>query len=123
MVTGQVTNSRRPFDSLLEESPHENMSPKVLAQATHKEQHHPDVISVANTTAMNVSKMELLRRNETTAEEAIDIENGRAHPFRAGEHSANYFDLLAQRRKLLISGKRQEFLDVYHQAQVSMLHC
>jgi pre-mRNA-splicing factor ATP-dependent RNA helicase DHX15/PRP43 len=57
----------------------------------------------------------------TTAEEAIRLENGEAHPLRDNQvHSEKYFELLKIRRQLPVSSIRQEFLDVYHQNQVSI---
>ncbi|KAH7177706.1 P-loop containing nucleoside triphosphate hydrolase protein [Fusarium sp. MPI-SDFR-AT-0072] len=66
--------------------------------------------------------MENLKRNETTAAQAIAIEDCKDHPFRPGEkHSEKYFELLKQRRALPVSSRRQEFLDAYHQHQVIVL--
>lgn len=65
--------------------------------------------------------MERNQYRNTTAEEAIRLENGEAHPLRDNQvHSRKYFDLLKIRRQLPVSSKRQEFLDVYHQNQVSI---
>ncbi|SPJ82284.1 probable ATP-binding protein PRP16 [Fusarium torulosum] len=62
--------------------------------------------------------MEQSQYRNTTAEEAIHLENGEAHPLRDNQvHSEKYFELLKIRRQLPVSSKRQEFLDVYHQNQ------
>ncbi|KAF5595243.1 ATP-binding protein PRP16 [Fusarium pseudocircinatum] len=56
---------------------------------------------------------------DSTAEEAIRLEDGEAHPLRANDlHTRRYFELLTIRRRLPASQKRQEFLDLYHQHQV-----
>ncbi|KIL89465.1 hypothetical protein FAVG1_07045 [Fusarium avenaceum] len=66
--------------------------------------------------------MERNQYRNTTAEEAIRLENGEAHPLRDNQvHSGKYFELLKIRRQLPVSSKRQEFLDVYHQNQVIVL--
>jgi pre-mRNA-splicing factor ATP-dependent RNA helicase DHX15/PRP43 len=66
--------------------------------------------------------MEQIQYRNTTAEEAIHLENGEAHPLRDNQvHSEKYFELLKIRRQLPASSKRQEFLDAYHQNQVSIL--
>ncbi|KAF5023363.1 hypothetical protein F66182_4566 [Fusarium sp. NRRL 66182] len=63
--------------------------------------------------------MEHLRYRNTTADEAIRLEDAVVHPFREGHcHSKKYFELLRLRRRLPVSSKRQEFLDLYHQHQV-----
>ncbi|KAF4335699.1 ATP-binding protein PRP16 [Fusarium beomiforme] len=50
----------------------------------------------------------------TTAEDAIRLEDGSAHPLRDNDlHSERYFELLRFRRRLPVSAKRQEFLDLY----------
>ncbi|VUC26177.1 unnamed protein product [Clonostachys rosea] len=66
--------------------------------------------------------MEALLHNQTTAEQAEALENSRANPLRAHElHSSNYFQLLNSRRKLPVSLRRQEFLDVYHDSQIILV--
>ncbi|KAF5619516.1 ATP-binding protein PRP16 [Fusarium sp. NRRL 52700] len=56
---------------------------------------------------------------DSTAEDAIRLEDGEAHPLRANDlHTRRYFQLLNIRRRLPASEKRQEFLDLYHQHQV-----
>ncbi|KAG5799029.1 hypothetical protein H9Q69_001970 [Fusarium xylarioides] len=66
--------------------------------------------------------MDLLKRNETTAHEAIKLEDAKNHPLRKDkQHSAQYFKLLEARRKLPVSSMRQEFLDVYHSTKVIVL--
>lgn len=65
--------------------------------------------------------MERDQNRNTTAEDAIRLENGEAHPLRENQvHSGKYFELLKIRRQLPVSSKRQEFLDVYHRNQVSI---
>lgn len=62
--------------------------------------------------------MDSLKRNQTTAAQANMIEEAKAHPLRRDkQHSAAYFEILEQRRKLPVSEKRQEFLDSYHSTQ------
>lgn len=66
--------------------------------------------------------MEDLKRNKTTAAQAIGIEDSKDHLFRPREkHTVKYFELLKQRRARPVSSRRQEFLDAYHQYQVSSL--
>ncbi|KAH6970886.1 hypothetical protein BKA56DRAFT_128737 [Ilyonectria sp. MPI-CAGE-AT-0026] len=65
--------------------------------------------------------MQALVRNKTTAEQAVTLEDGNAHPFRAGLHASRYFEILKVRRQLPVSGTRQSFLDAYHQNQVIVL--
>ncbi|KPM39172.1 hypothetical protein AK830_g7385 [Neonectria ditissima] len=62
--------------------------------------------------------MQALERKKTTAEQAVALEDGKAHPFRECSHSAQYFEILKSRRQLPISGTRQAFLDAYHENQV-----
>lgn len=65
--------------------------------------------------------METFLRNKTTAQQAMALEDRLTHPFRVGrQHSAKYFELLAQRRRLPVSALRQQFLDAYHEAQVRL---
>ena len=66
--------------------------------------------------------MESLQRNNTTAAQAIAIEDERVHPLRSGNHTAKYFDILRQRRALPVAARRQDFLDLYHDKQVSKYH-
>jgi pre-mRNA-splicing factor ATP-dependent RNA helicase DHX15/PRP43 len=63
--------------------------------------------------------MESLQRNNTTASQAIAIEDGTVHALRGGNHTAKYFDILRQRRALPVATRRQDFLDLYHDKQVS----
>ncbi|KAG5760673.1 hypothetical protein H9Q72_011216 [Fusarium xylarioides] len=66
--------------------------------------------------------MDLLKRNNTTATEAMKLEDAKNHPLRKGkQHSARYFKLLDARRKLPVSSTRQEFLDIYHSIKVIVL--
>ncbi|KAH7177712.1 P-loop containing nucleoside triphosphate hydrolase protein [Fusarium sp. MPI-SDFR-AT-0072] len=66
--------------------------------------------------------MENLKRNKTTAAQAIAIEDSKDHPFLPGKkHSVKYFEPLKQRRALHVSSRRQEFLDAYHQYQAIVL--
>ncbi|KAK7596232.1 hypothetical protein V3481_002865 [Fusarium oxysporum f. sp. vasinfectum] len=66
--------------------------------------------------------MEDLKRNKTTAAQAIGIEDSKDHLFRPGKkHTVKYFELLKQRRARPVSSRRQEFLDAYHQYQVIVL--
>ncbi|KAM0209798.1 hypothetical protein ACHAQI_006262 [Fusarium lateritium] len=66
--------------------------------------------------------MEQSQYRNTTAEEAIQLEDGEAHPLRDKQvHSERYFELLEIRRQLPVSSKRQGFLDAYHQNQVIVL--
>ncbi|KAF4500521.1 ATP-binding PRP16 [Fusarium agapanthi] len=66
--------------------------------------------------------MDLLKRNKSTAYEAIKLEDAKDHPLRKDkQHSARYFELLEARRKLPVSSERQEFLDVYHSTKVIVL--
>ncbi|KAH6990235.1 hypothetical protein EDB80DRAFT_167392 [Ilyonectria destructans] len=64
--------------------------------------------------------MQALVRNKTTAEQAMALEDGNAHPFRAELHTGKYFEILKARRQLPVSGMRQSFLNVYHQNQVAI---
>ena len=66
--------------------------------------------------------MESLQRNNTTAAQAIAIEDERVLPLRSGNHTAKYFDILRQRRALPVAARRQDFLDLYHDKQVSKYH-
>ncbi|KAF5567982.1 ATP-binding protein PRP16 [Fusarium napiforme] len=66
--------------------------------------------------------MDLLKRNKTTANEAIKLEDAENHPLRKDkQHSERYFKLLEARRELPVSSMRQEFLDVYHSTKVIVL--
>ncbi|KPM43385.1 hypothetical protein AK830_g3198 [Neonectria ditissima] len=65
--------------------------------------------------------MRSLKHHMTTAEEAMALEDGEAHPLRAGLHSAKYFEILKARRQLPVSERRQDFLNVYHSNQVTVL--
>ena len=57
------------------------------------------------------------------AQQAMALEDRLTYPFRAGQqHSAKYFELLAQRRRLPISALREQFLDAYHKAQARLTH-
>ncbi|KAM0416372.1 hypothetical protein ACHAPD_005293 [Fusarium lateritium] len=59
--------------------------------------------------------MDFINSNQTTAEQARILEDAEDHPLKPGvKHSANYFQLLAERRRLPVSAAHQEFLDVYH---------
>lgn len=64
--------------------------------------------------------MQALVRNKTTAEQAVALEDGNAHPFRAGLHTSRYFEILKVRRQLPVSGARQSFLNAFHQNQVAI---
>lgn len=63
--------------------------------------------------------MESLELHNTTAEQAIKLEDGLANPFRVGQqHSAKYFELLRVRRELPVASRRQDFLNMFHAQQV-----
>ncbi|CAH0058527.1 unnamed protein product [Clonostachys solani] len=63
-----------------------------------------------------------LQQNQTTAQQAESLEDSRANPLRPHElHSSRYFQLLKSRRKLPVSLRRQEFLDIYHDSQVILV--
>ncbi|KAJ3521224.1 hypothetical protein NM208_g13393 [Fusarium decemcellulare] len=67
------------------------------------------------------SMMESLKRNQTTADQAIALEDGQANPLQPGtQHSKKYFEILKVRRSLPAAQKqaRQRLLDLYHQNQV-----
>ncbi|KAF7543821.1 hypothetical protein G7Z17_g10425 [Cylindrodendrum hubeiense] len=68
-----------------------------------------------------VPDIKSLQRNATTAAQAMALEDGKAHPLRAGPHSTKFFELLESRRRLPVSREHQNFLDVYHKAQVMVL--
>jgi hypothetical protein len=72
---------------------------------------------------MSALKMQSLQRNKTTAVQAMEIEDRKDHPLRDGPHSARYFELPKARRALPVSNsRRQDFLNTYHQQQVSKYH-
>lgn len=65
--------------------------------------------------------MDDLQRNQTTAQQAENLEEWEVNPLRDHElHSSKYFQLLESRRRLPVSLRRQEFLDIYHDSQVSI---
>lgn len=70
-------------------------------------------------------KLEALQRNQTTVQQAIDLENGEIniHTLDDGPkpYSAKYKDLLRERRQLPVYQRHQEFLDAYHGAQILVL--
>lgn len=65
--------------------------------------------------------MESFKRNQTTAEQARKVEDGEINPLTKKPFSAKYRQLLGVRRQLLVYGKREEFLDVYHKARVLLV--
>jgi hypothetical protein len=67
--------------------------------------------------------MENLKRNRTTASEAMAIEDGKMNPFfPKKEYSERYLKLHKERNERLpVRSQRQEFLDKYHSEQVSHL--
>jgi hypothetical protein len=92
--------------------------PQAYAPFVHYRQ--PQLPSSTKTnTLTHLSNMQSLQRNLTTADQAIEIENGKAHPLLDRPRSAKYFELLEARRKLPVSERRQEFLNVYHSGRVS----
>jgi pre-mRNA-splicing factor ATP-dependent RNA helicase DHX15/PRP43 len=66
-----------------------------------------------------MKKMQSLQRNNTTAVQAMEIEDMNDHPLRRRPHSARYFDILKARRALPVSNSRQDFLNTYHRQQES----
>jgi hypothetical protein len=87
-----------------------------------KPQPPPTTTNITTTTTMSALKMQYLQRNKTTAVQAMEIEDRKDHPLRDGPHSARYFELLKARRALPVSNSRQDFLNTYHQQQVSKYH-
>ncbi|KAF4949796.1 hypothetical protein FSARC_13399 [Fusarium sarcochroum] len=69
--------------------------------------------------------MEVLKRNRTTAKQAMAIENAADNPFVKGkEHSSQYYQLLNHRRQTLpicSIEQRQAFLDKYHAENVTIV--
>ncbi|CAH0025423.1 unnamed protein product [Clonostachys rhizophaga] len=66
--------------------------------------------------------MDDLQRNQTTAQQAESLEDSRVNPLRPHEsHSSKYFQLLKSRRKLPVSLRRQEFLNIYHNSQIILV--
>ena len=64
--------------------------------------------------------MNQLERNMTTAAQAMALEDRVDHPMREGKRcGALYFAMLRARRELPVSKKRQEFLNLYQEEQVS----
>ncbi|RSL61931.1 hypothetical protein CEP54_006039 [Fusarium duplospermum] len=65
--------------------------------------------------------MNSLVRNQTTAAEAMALEDGIGHPMPIQEgklRKSQYFTMLRDRRELPVSGKREEFLALYQSEQV-----
>uniref|UniRef100_A0A8H7N6K9 RNA helicase n=1 Tax=Bionectria ochroleuca TaxID=29856 RepID=A0A8H7N6K9_BIOOC len=66
--------------------------------------------------------MDDLQRNQTTAQQAENLEEWEVNPLRDHElHSSKYFQLLESRRRLPVSLRRQEFLDIYHDSQIILV--
>ncbi|CAI6087868.1 unnamed protein product [Clonostachys chloroleuca] len=66
--------------------------------------------------------MDDLQRNQTTAQQAQSLEEWEVNALRDHElHSSRYFQLLESRRRLPVSLRRQEFLDVYHNSQIILV--
>lgn len=84
-------------------------------------------ITITNTN-INITPdltMESLKRNQTTAAEAMALEEGIKHPMpiQNGKlRNSQYFFLLHTRRELPVSGKREEFLSLYQSEQVSYIY-
>ncbi|KAK9352125.1 P-loop containing nucleoside triphosphate hydrolase protein [Lipomyces doorenjongii] len=57
-------------------------------------------------------------RHQTTAEQALKVEDGPLNPFNLKPLSQKYFDILKIRRDLPVHLQRQEFLDLYHSTQI-----
>ncbi|KAM5345850.1 hypothetical protein ACJ41O_011711 [Fusarium nematophilum] len=65
--------------------------------------------------------MDSLERKNTTALQAMQLEDGNANALRACEqHTAPYFKLLEEHRRLPVSAKGQEFLDIYHESSATI---
>ncbi|KAM6534736.1 DEAH-box ATP-dependent RNA helicase prp43 [Fusarium falciforme] len=65
--------------------------------------------------------MESLKRNQTTAAEAMALEDGITHPMPIQDgkfRKSRYFFMLQARRELPVSQKREEFLTLYQSEQV-----
>jgi pre-mRNA-splicing factor ATP-dependent RNA helicase DHX15/PRP43 len=67
--------------------------------------------------------MQSLKRNQTTAAQARELEDGDLNYLRVEPwfFSDRYWKLLESRRALPVSQIRQEFLDIYHEAQVMVI--
>lgn len=59
-----------------------------------------------------------LVRHQTTAEDAIKLEDGPVNPFTGEQFSDSYFKILKLRRDLPVHAQRQEFLKIFHSTQI-----
>ncbi|KAK9368089.1 P-loop containing nucleoside triphosphate hydrolase protein [Lipomyces kononenkoae] len=57
-------------------------------------------------------------RHQTSASQALKAEDGPLNPFNLKPLSPKYFEILKIRRDLPVHLQRQEFLDLYHSAQI-----
>ncbi|KAH8601438.1 P-loop containing nucleoside triphosphate hydrolase protein [Bisporella sp. PMI_857] len=64
------------------------------------------------------SSLEKFKRHATTAEQAHAAEDGPDNPFNGKPLSKKYFNILKTRRDLPVHKQRQEFLDMFHKAQI-----
>ena len=59
-----------------------------------------------------------LRRHQTTAKDARQIEDGKVNPLTGQAYSERYFSILKTRRDLPVHAQRDEFLQLYQKSQI-----
>ncbi|CCJ31078.1 unnamed protein product [Pneumocystis jirovecii] len=61
---------------------------------------------------------ENFKKHQSTAEQALKIEEGPINPFSGIEFSDKYFGILKRRRQLPVHTQRNEFLKIFHSTQI-----
>jgi pre-mRNA-splicing factor ATP-dependent RNA helicase DHX15/PRP43 len=62
--------------------------------------------------------LDKMKRHQTTAQQAQDVEDGDVNPFTGKPYSERYMSILKTRRNLPVHAQRAEFLELYQKSQI-----
>lgn len=79
---------------------------------------HPHKEATPQYVIHNDGEFKDLTRHQTTAGEALKLEDGPKNAFTGNRFLQKYFDILEVRRDLPVHAQRQQFLDIFHSTQI-----